>query len=340
MNLDELRSVRRTERQKDSLQHLRDSFYEDAARYVEQLKAQREQAAEEADDPFSAPEVGQLTDEIETAEEVVEAIYERRVGKVVKQASFAAADMPTDEEGLTREERRLFGDLVDRIKGNRQTVLDMLAGETPPGSTAAADEADTTAADPDSTAADPDATAADPDSTAADPDAAVAEPDAGAPAADPPSTPLDAPPQESTAADPDDVLSEAMGGGATESSGDADPDGRADPDGPADLAGGGPEGAGPDSAAPPETPPDEPLPSEEASAGSDSPTAGSAEAAPSGGASSTGDGDRATVRITADVGRILGVDEREYDLAREDVVTLPETNAAPLVERDAAERLD
>jgi len=50
--------------------------------------------------------------------------------------------------------------------------------------------------------------------------------------------------------------------------------------------------------------------------------------------------DRATVRVTRDVGSIFGVDEREYDLASEDVVTLPAENAAPLVERDAAERLD
>ncbi|KKF39050.1 hypothetical protein FK85_31605, partial [Halorubrum saccharovorum] len=50
--------------------------------------------------------------------------------------------------------------------------------------------------------------------------------------------------------------------------------------------------------------------------------------------------DRATVRITRDVGSIFGVDEREYDLASEDVVTLPAENADPLVQRDAAERLD
>jgi DNA replication factor GINS len=50
--------------------------------------------------------------------------------------------------------------------------------------------------------------------------------------------------------------------------------------------------------------------------------------------------DRETVRITADVGQIFGVDEREYELTQEDVVTLPAENAAPLVERDVAERLD
>ena len=129
MNLDELRSVRRTERQKDSLQHLRDSFYEDVANYIAERKAERKRAADAAEDPFGDPEVGQLTDEIETAEDVVEAIYERRVGKVVKLASFAAADMSADTNGLTAEERELFQGLVARIKQNRQNVLNVLAGE-------------------------------------------------------------------------------------------------------------------------------------------------------------------------------------------------------------------
>ena len=40
------------------------------------------------------------------------------------------------------------------------------------------------------------------------------------------------------------------------------------------------------------------------------------------------------------MGHPLGVDEREYDLASEDVVTLPTPNAEPLLDRDAAERLD
>ncbi|MFB6220135.1 MAG: hypothetical protein ABEH90_01735, partial [Halolamina sp.] len=129
MDLDELRTVQTKERQKDSLQHLRDSFYEDVAAYIEDLKERRQEAADAAADPFSDPEVSQLTDEIETAEDVVEAVYERRVGKVVKLASFAAADMPVEEEGLTVQERDLFEDLVGRINENKDRVLDILAGK-------------------------------------------------------------------------------------------------------------------------------------------------------------------------------------------------------------------
>ncbi|TKX85284.1 hypothetical protein EXE43_14375, partial [Halorubrum sp. SS5] len=131
MNLDELRSAQAKERRKDSLQHLRDSFYDDVGAYVADLRAARDRRAEQVENPFADDDVRRLSDEVETAEEVAEALYERRVGKVVKLASFAAADMSVDEEGMTTEERRLFDDLVERITANKSEVLDVLAGESP-----------------------------------------------------------------------------------------------------------------------------------------------------------------------------------------------------------------
>ena len=142
MNLDELRSAQAKERRKDSLQHLRDSFYDDVAAYVADLRAARDRRAEQVDKPFSDDDVRRMSDEVETAEEVAEALYERRVGKVVKLASFAAADMPVDADGMTAEERQLFDDLVDRIGENKSRVLDVLAGESPPASADAADPVD------------------------------------------------------------------------------------------------------------------------------------------------------------------------------------------------------
>jgi len=129
MNLEDLRAVRSRERSSDSLQDLRDSFYEEVADYIQERKDERERAAAEADDPFASSEVQTLTDEIETAEQVSEAIYERRMGKLVKQASLAAAGMTGNTEGLTNEERRLYEDLVARIEENKSHVLDVLAGE-------------------------------------------------------------------------------------------------------------------------------------------------------------------------------------------------------------------
>lgn len=128
MNLDELRSTQEKERRKDSLQHLRDSFYDDVAAYIGDLRASRDRRAERIDNPFADEEIRGISDEIDTAEDVAEALYQRRVGKVVKLASFAAADMPVDEDGMTALERNLYDDLVARIKENKDNVLDVLAG--------------------------------------------------------------------------------------------------------------------------------------------------------------------------------------------------------------------
>jgi DNA replication factor GINS len=246
MNLDELRSVQSKERQTDSLQHLRESFYEDVSAYVSELEDARDGAAEAAEDPFADAEVRQLTDEIETAREVVQAIYERRLGKLVKRASLAAADMPANEEGLTAEERELFEDLVARIRANKAHVLDVLDADDPGEASLATG----------SQAA---------DATAAAPDAEATE---GQPA-DTQTGPREAP-EHGSAEPPAD-------------GGQLDGDAGAEP------------------------------------AGLDA---------------------RTTVRITGDVDEFYGVDEREYDLDREDVVTLPAENAEPLLESGDAERLD
>jgi Uncharacterized protein conserved in archaea len=202
MNLEQLRAIARKEREKDSLQALREGFYQEVATYLDELRSRRDAAAEDATDPFDDPTVSRLSDEIETAREIITAVYERRTGKLVKQASFHAAGMTTAVEGLTTEEQGLFDDLVGRMQTHHRAITETI--DMP----AAADPADET------------------------------------------------PPE------------------------------------PADTS-------GPDA----ET-------------------------------------ERLTLRITADVGPILGVDEREYDLRRDDLVTLPTPNAQPLLERDAAEKID
>ena len=263
MNLDELQSIRDAERQTDSIQELRESFYADVAEYIAELREERDRAADEADDPFANPEVRRLSDEISTAENTVEAIYERRVGKLVKLASFAAADMPADDAGLTTEEQALFADLVERIKENRSHVLDVVAGEV-----------DTETEDAAVEAADP--------TPRADEGPAVGAADLMGETDEEP-----APEEtEETAAPP--------GGEARD---DADR-----PTAAADAI------EDPEPEAGNESPPDDP--------------------------------DRTTVRITREIGEIVGVDDREYDLSAEDVVTLPEANAGPLIQRDAAERLE
>lgn len=453
MNLDELRSVQSKERQKDSLQQLRDSFYQDVAAYIADLRAERDRRAEQVDNPFSDDEVRQLSDELDTAEEVAEALYERRVGKVVKLASFAAADMSAGEEGLTVEEQALFDDLVDRIKQNKASVLDVLAGE---GDVVSADNANDAA----NTASAVSATDATQPTQAADTAASMADNEpttiGGANADHTPSpaaeTPEQPPPEQ--AAD-DGMLADAMGA-ATERGSTSD--GTA-ADNPARRAGGDTntaerpteathndaertdgeggvpttDGGSTTAAAPPaESTPTESTPSTESTPTTKSPptestpptkstppaeststapsqpssasppaddgateatmatpetAAGSTESATQSAKSvtqstesvtqppapateqagdhdhptdrSTADAgteasnteavstdtahsesiDRTTVRITESVGAILGVDEREYILTREDVVTLPTANAEALLSQDAAIKL-
>ncbi|WP_336338126.1 hypothetical protein [Haloarcula brevis] len=308
MNVDELQSVQSRERQTDKLQQLRETFYEETGQFIQQLRSERDRAADRAEDPFDSPEVNRLTDDIKTAEQTVEAVYERRVGKIVKMASLAAADMPTEDDGLTREERELFETMVEAIESNRSHVLDVIAGEAPTG--AVGDEPTTDERDA------PDPRQAADDATPGAPDAPEPTPESGVDAAD------------------------MMGSGGDPSPPPQDRDDPTPP--PAPQTDGSPNAGGrPDPADVPAD--DSPVPPAEAGPESDlGPAAdGDGQASPADSAGSGADDvDRRTVRITDDVGEIFGVDQREYDLSTDDVVTLPADNADPLVERDAAEPLE
>jgi DNA replication factor GINS len=345
MNLDELRSAQAKERRKDSLQHLRDSFYDDVASYVADLRAARDRRAEQVAKPFSDDDVRRLSDEVETAEEVAEALYERRVGKVVKLASFAAAEMSVDADGMTTEERRLFDDLVDRIKQNKSSVLDVLSGEVPVGG------ADASVSGTD---VEPEASALTEEQRQTADAAADSGEDPVPPAPEPGPTETVAT-GEGGGDEVSDALAGAMGGADDEAADalNAAPDetpNRTESPPASEIAGsetgdGTADGATTDGG--PTAVPPEPAPP--GAPGVDSADTETADKSKVGSDpdedvddpdTDAGIGDRATVRITRDVGAIFGVDEREYDLASEDVVTLPVENADPLVERNAAERLD
>lgn len=218
MNTEELRRIRDQEREKDSLQHLPAEFYSDVGNYLSELRTERDQAAASSDDPFADPTVRRLNDDLDRAERTVESLYERRVGKIVKLASFEAADMSTEAEGLTDEERELCDAIVARIRENRERILATITAS------------------------------------------------------------------EDTVSVPDDSYAR----GATENEEEL-----------------------------------ENAPAETSDSASPSP-----------------DTERTTVRITTDLGEIVGIDDRTYDLAADDVVSLPTKNAQPLLERGAAEAID
>ena len=317
MNLDELQSVQARERQSSDLQHLRASFYREVGGFIRELAAERAEAVEAADHPFSAPAVRQLSDDIETAEQTVEAIYERRVGKVVKKASIAAAGMPVDDDGLTDEEAALFDDLVERIEGNRESVLSALDDDaaidlgpsntgagTDDGEEGAGTGEEVTAAelmDETEPSASDDAGTPAPESDAPDPpDPQATDPNDPEP---PDPEPNDPEPNEADPIDPEPA--------DDTTNGPPDPDAGGDPD-------------------PPETGTDEREPSPDADDRTE----------PGANARGVPGVPRTTVRITADVGEVVGADDRDYDLSPEDGVALPEPNAEVLLDNDAAERLE
>ncbi|RJS96320.1 hypothetical protein [Halococcus sp. IIIV-5B] len=305
MDLGDLQSARSKERQRDSLQHLHDDFYADVGSFVAELRTERERAAAASDDPFDAPEVRRLTDDIKAAENTVEAVYERRVGKLVKLASLAAAGMPAETDGLTDEERDLFETLVNAIESNREHVLDdVLAGDRATGGSV---DVTDSATEPDSEPAASDT----PDTAAATESVEPGE------QADPAETidPVDvgAEPAENEAVGNQPAGSEVGGEAATADEGVS----------VADAMGG-----------------QSPKPTSESGETSTAADRAPAGADDAGGETPNPDTDRTTVRITQDVGEVFGVDEQTYHLSAEDVVTLPEVNATPLVERDAAEQLD
>jgi DNA replication factor GINS len=266
VNLDELRSVQSAERQSDALQHLRDGFYQDAGEYVQELCEQRRVAAERAADPYGDEEVRRLTDEIETAKAVTEAIWEARIGKILREASLSATDMSASADGLTPEEAALFERVVEAIETNRETIQDALE----------------------------DAESVPPDDPGSDPssDDVSKETEEGERSQMEPTDQSDSP---STA--PEELRESSPG------------------DGDGDV-------------------------------GSDTVQQGEPDRSTSETSEDAAEGtaldrqDRVRVRITQDVGTIAGVDGREYHLATDDVAELPDANARPLVERDAAEVLE
>jgi DNA replication factor GINS len=315
MNLEELQAARDRERQTDKLQQLRESFYADAGEFIQQLQTERDRAAERADDPFDSPEVSQLTDEIDTAEQTVEAIYEKRVGKIVKAASFAAADLPAEANGMTREEQDLFDALVENIKTNRQHVLAVLDGEEPPPE----DGTDGP------TAPEPDISAADLMGTGAE---TQTEPNEGISA----STDLQSRPEaatgESESAPPEPESGEYPPAGGDQPPAEAQ---RAD----RDMSPQGTDRVTQQTPEPEAESPETPAYRGDAVKNSESQraTATESEAGPPTAV------ERRTVRITDNVGTFVGSDDRDYDLEQDDIVTLPESNASLLIERDAAEQL-
>lgn len=314
MNLEELRSIQSTERTRDSIQHLRESFYDEVADYIAELQRRRVDAANEAEDPFESDEVQRLSDEIRTVRNVTEAVYERRLGKLLTRASLAAVeDVATDEEGLTAEERALFRDVINRIEKNKSNVLAVIEGKADgdiPGVAESEGERSVSESTTDGDAHSDASSDNDDSIEGSRPTLNGAETETGG-------------------SDERNDRSSGNNRLGRQSGDEASRDEQAMTDQSKERSGGAAIGG--------TTSHEQRRGSEDDTALSDGSSHTSDTADPT--AQSSVDS-RTTVKITSDIDRFFGVDEREYDLEPDDVVTLPTANATPLLQSGTAERIE
>ena len=129
MNLEDLREIQIEERTRSDLQPLLDSFYVDVSKYLQDLRVERENSLEGSMDAVDAKTVRRIEDEIKTVGEVVEAIYDRRVGKILKGASLTAAGLGKRDGSLAGVEVELFRNLVELLQKNRIEILERTSSE-------------------------------------------------------------------------------------------------------------------------------------------------------------------------------------------------------------------
>ena len=129
MNLEDLREIQIEERTRSDLQPLLDSFYTDVSKYIQDLRVERENILEGSVDAVDAKTVRRIEDEIKTVGEVVEAIYDRRVGKILKGASLTAAGLGKRDGSLAGVEVELFRNLVELLQKNRIKILEQISSE-------------------------------------------------------------------------------------------------------------------------------------------------------------------------------------------------------------------
>ncbi|OGI16060.1 hypothetical protein A3K63_02195 [Candidatus Micrarchaeota archaeon RBG_16_49_10] len=113
-----VRKVQRDEQYSPGLTALPDDFYGKAEEY---LKQKRKLAAKK-------PEKMDLI-EVANIERLLEDIYNRRESKIVRQAVISSrTEIPP--ENLTRDEEKLFKDVLIILKSQRSKTLSLLLGKT------------------------------------------------------------------------------------------------------------------------------------------------------------------------------------------------------------------
>lgn len=302
MEIRDIRAALQTERKQSELQDLPDDFYENVNELLEELHGKRDALVEDSADPFSDDEIQQVTDKIETVQDNVESLYQRRSGKIVKKASFTAAEINEGIDGVTTEEKEIFDSLVTELKNGQQKVFNTVNPGTTDTEQTANQQAENTT-----------------------------------------ETTKTVQTNQEEPAQPEEALLNASEDTAGESGSDADEEKK-----PSNTlsseANASEDGETATESEENDTVKQNSWKAESKSTDEDSNsenegTEKDGSAIEDFGENTPVDVERITVRIKDEVGEIMGVDNREYDLTEEDVVTLPETNAEALINKNAATKI-
>jgi DNA replication factor GINS len=107
MNLDDLKVIRSNERSSRKLTQLKPDFYLDVKAYLDSLRAKKDQRKK---------------DELVNALSVIEAIYDKRVVKIIRLASLRAKGLVEDAP-LTDEELKIYDGIYQLFTGYRDLML-------------------------------------------------------------------------------------------------------------------------------------------------------------------------------------------------------------------------
>lgn len=114
MKLEDLHLIQVNERRSKGLQMLERNFYEKTGEYISALEGKKHGA----DDSESMV----IDNELRNAKSVVDDIFKRRIGKVIKMATTKAFGLDIHPEGATSEELEIFEQLVDLIKKGKSRM--------------------------------------------------------------------------------------------------------------------------------------------------------------------------------------------------------------------------
>jgi DNA replication factor GINS len=126
-----LNNILREER-KSKLVPLESDFYEKAAAQIRELQDEKNRI----EDIYST-KYAIIDDELKTARKSIENIIERRIGKIIKEASLRASSRQKEKqdiESMTQEERQFYNRLLELNTEIRRELLDKISGKEKPAS--------------------------------------------------------------------------------------------------------------------------------------------------------------------------------------------------------------